>query len=108
MAEEQKPGGFGSIPGDLFENLITYFATTPPLSATLEPFRLQILVQLARTEHAAANAQKDPYGVDVVFKCMSIQSDFLAAQNATLPDAVRAQAMNNIVGTLTALRGLWV
>jgi hypothetical protein len=107
MAED-KSGGFGSIPGDLFEGLIQYFDTTPPLSAALEPFRKQILVQLARTEHAAANAEKDPYGVDVVFKCLSIQSDFLTAQNAALPDPVRAQAMNNILGTLQALKLLWV
>jgi hypothetical protein len=108
MPEDEKPGGFGSIPGDLFDGLINYFDQTPPLSAALEPFRKQILVQLAKTEHAAANAKKDPYGVDVVFKCMAIQSDFLTAQNATLPDPVRAQAMNNIVATLTALKGLWV
>lgn len=108
MPDEEKAGGFGSIPGDLFDGLINYFDTTPPLPATLEPFRRQILVQLARTEHAAANAQKDPYGVDVVFKCMSIQSDFLTAQDATLPDAVRAKAMTNIVNTLKSLKTLWV
>lgn len=108
MADSDKGGGFGSIPGDLFDGLITYFDQTPQLSATLEPFRKQILVQLARTEHAAANAEKAPYAVDVVFKCMSIQSDFLTARDANLPDPVRAQAMTSLVGTLTALRGLWV
>jgi hypothetical protein len=108
MADEEKAGGFGSIPGDLFEGLIVYFGTTPPMSAALEPSRIPILMQLARTEHAAANAEKDPYGVDVVFKCISIQSDFLTAQNATLPDPVRALAMNNILGTLQALKLLWV
>ena len=103
-----KPGGFGSIPGDLFDSLITYFDTTPPLSAALEPFRQKILVQIARTEHAAANAEKDPYGVDVVFKCLSLQSDFGTAQDTTLPDPVRAKAMTNILGALSALKALWV
>ena len=69
---------------------------------------MQILVQLARTEHAAANAEKDPYGVEVVFKCMSIQSNFLTARDASLPDPVRVLAMANIVGTLNALKLLWV
>jgi hypothetical protein len=103
-----KGGGFGSLPGDLFDGLINYFATTPPLPATLEPFRLQTLVQLAKTEHAAANAEKIPYGVDVAFKCLSIQSDLLSAQDAAQPDAVRKQAMTNIVAALASLKGLWV
>jgi hypothetical protein len=108
MPDDDKSGGFGSLPGDLFDGLIDYFDLTPPLSAALEPFRKQILVQLARTEHAAANAEKAPYAVDVVFKCLSIQSEFLIARDAALPDPVRAQAMTNIVNILTALRGLWV
>jgi len=108
MPEGDKSGGFGSIPGDLLDRLLTYFGTTPPLSAALEPFRLQILTQLARTEHAAANAERNPSGVDVVFKCMSIQEDFLAAQDAGRPDSARAQAMTNLLGTLQALKLLWV
>jgi hypothetical protein len=108
MPDDDKPGGFGSLPGDLLEDLITYFGTTPTMSATLEPSRLPILMQLARTEHAAANAEKDPSAVDVVFKCISIQKDFLAAENAALPDAVRAQAMAEILATLQALKLLWV
>jgi hypothetical protein len=108
MAEEQKPGGFGSLPDDLFGGLISYFDTTPPLSAALEPFRKQILVQLAKTEHAAANAKKDPYVVEVTFKCLSIQSNFEIAKDASLLDPVRAQAMGNIVGALTTLKTLWV
>jgi hypothetical protein len=106
MAE--KGGGFGSIPGDLFNLLIQYYATTPPLPAPLEALRLPTLVQLAKTEHAAANADKDPYGVDVVFKCMSIQSEFLTAQDANLPVPVRQQAMANVVAILTSLETLWV
>ena len=102
-----KTGGFGSIPGDLFNNLIQYFDTTPTLSTTLEPFRKDILVQLAKTEHAAANAKNDPYSVDVTFKCMSIQSDYLTAIDAKQSDPVRAQAMGNIVAVLKALQGLW-
>jgi hypothetical protein len=108
MPDDDKPGGFGSLPGDLFEDLINYFDQTPPLSAALEPFRKQILVALARTEHAAANAEKAPYAVDIVFKSLSIQSEFLRARDAALPDPVRAQAMTNIVNILIALRGLWV
>ena len=108
MADEEKAGGFGSLPGDLFDLLINYFDLTPQLSAALEPFRKQILAQLAKTEHAAANAEKDPYAVDVVFKCMSIHADFLIAQDAGLPDPVREQAMNNIVNTLSGLKLLWV
>jgi hypothetical protein len=107
MPDEEKSGGFGSLPGDLFDLLINYFDTTGPLAA-LEPFRKQILVQLARTEHAAANAEKDPYGVDVVFKCMQIHADFLIARDGALPDPVRAQAMTSIVTTLNALKVLWV
>jgi hypothetical protein len=108
MAESDKTGGFGSIPGDLFDNIITFFDTTPPLSATLEPFRHQTLVQLAKTEHAAANAVKDAYVVDIAFKCVSIQSAFVTAKDATLADPVRAAAMQNVVGILTSLQGLWV
>jgi len=106
MAE--KTGGFGSIPGDLFNLLIQYYGTTPPLPALLEALRLPTLVQLAKTEHAAANADKDPYGVDVVFKCISIQSDFVTAQDAALPVAVRQRAMTDIMNTLHALELLWV
>jgi len=101
-------GGFGSIPGDLFDNIITFFDTTPPLSATLEPFRRQTLVQLAKTEHAAANAVKDAYVVDIAFKCVSIQLEFVTAIDAAKPDAVRSAAMTNIVGILKSLQGLWV
>lgn len=107
MAEE-KPSGFGSLPGDLFDGLITYFGTTPPLPPALEPLRLPILMQLARTEHAAANAEKDPYVVDIVFTCMSIREDLLVARDATSPDPVRAQAMNNILGALQGLKTRWV
>ena len=82
MAEE-KGGGFGSIPGDLFESLIRYFGTTPSLSGALEAWRKQVLMQLARTEHAAANAKKDPYGVDVVFKCLSISRIFSPPRTQT-------------------------
>jgi hypothetical protein len=106
MAE--KGGGFGSIPGDLFNLLIQYYANTPPLPALLEALRLPTLVQLAKTEHAAANADKDPYGVDVVFKCISIQSDFVTAQDAALPVPVRQQAMTSIMTTLHGLELLWV
>ena len=107
MAE--KTGGFGSIPGDLFNLLIQYYGNTPPLPTPLEALRLPTLVQLAKTEHAAANADKDPYGVDVVFKCISIQSDFVTAQDAALPVVpVRQQAMTNIMNTLHALELLWV
>lgn len=102
-----KGGGFGSIPGDLFDGLINYFDTTPPLPPALEPFRKKTLVQLAKAEHAAANTRNEPYIVDIAFKCLSIQSDFLTAQDATKPDAVRAQAMTNIVGILGTLQTLW-
>jgi|KBSSwiStaDraftv2_1062776.scaffolds.fasta_scaffold42735_2 hypothetical protein len=105
---EEKAGGFGSLPGDLFTSLITYFDTTPTMTAGLEPFRHQILVQLAKTEHAAANADKSPYIVDVAFKCVSMQTDFLTATDAANPDPVRAAAMSNILATLKALAGLWV
>jgi hypothetical protein len=109
MAQEsEKPGGFGSIPGDLFDSLINYFDTTPPMSVTLEPLRQPILVQLAKTEHAAANAEKSPYVVDVAFKSLTMQADYLTATDASKPDAVRKQAMQNILATLKALAGLWV
>lgn len=110
-AEEDKGGGFGSLPGDLFENLITYFADPKTqLSQKLEQHRLPILNQLARAEHAAANATKNPYVVDVVFKCVSIQSDFLTAKDAgaATPEQAREDAMVNIENTLHALKGLWV
>jgi len=103
-----KPGGFGSIPGELFDRLIDYFDTTPQLSATLEPFRHQILVQLAKTEHAAANADKDPYVVDIAFTCVSLQSEFLKARDATIPDPVRQKAMTIILAILKNLQALWV
>jgi hypothetical protein len=108
MADDSdKGGGFGSIPGDLFDDIITFFDTTPPLSAALEPFRRQTLVQLARTEHAAANAAKVPYVVDVAFKCVSLQTAFVTAKDASLADTVRAAAMTNVVGILKSLQGLW-
>jgi hypothetical protein len=107
MASE-KGGGFGSVPGDLFDSLITFFDTTPPLSAALEPFRHQTLVQLAKTEHAAANAVKDPYVVDIAFKCVTLQSEFVTARDASKPDPVRSAAMTNIVGILAGLQALWV
>ena len=107
---EGKSGGFGSIPGDLFDGLIQHFDSTPTMPSTLEPFRHEILVQLAKTEHAAANAKKLPYVVDVVFKCVSIQSNFLTAKDPdpSIPDSARKQALQNIVATLKALAQLWV
>jgi hypothetical protein len=108
MAEEQKFGGFGSLPGDLLTGLTTYFGTTPTMSVTLEPFRLPILTQLAHTEHAAANAEKTPSATDVVFKCISIQQNLLAAQDAGRPDGARAQAMTNIQTALQELQLFWV
>ena len=102
-----KGGGFGSLPGDLFDGLINYFASTPPLPAALEPFRVKTLVQLAKTEQAAANADKIPYGVDVAFKCLSIQSEFLIAKDANQSDNDRKDAMTNIVDALATLKTLW-
>ena len=104
-----KGGGFGSLPGDLFKDLITYFETTPPLSQLLEPFRIKILAQAARTEHAAANAEKVAYVVDVAVKSVSIQENLLKAKDAiNSNDNDRATAMNNILTTLAALQQLWV
>ena len=106
---DSKGGGFGSLPGDLFSDLITYFGGTASLgSSALDTQGHKVLVQLTRTEHAAANAEKSPYVVDVVFKCVSIQANYLIATDTSKPDTVRVAAMTKIETTLTALEQLWV
>jgi hypothetical protein len=104
-ADADKGGGFGSLPGDLFDEMIKYFETT--LSPTLEADGKKVLAQLARTEHAAANAKKAPYVVDVVFKCLSIKPLLIAAKDGSLPDPARQQAMKDIVDILQSLKTLW-
>jgi hypothetical protein len=107
MSMADKAGGFGSVPGDLFDNLTQLFDPASALPAALEPRRVETLMQLAKTEHAAANATKEPYVVDVAFKCGAIQSEYLIAKNGNLADPVRDQAMANIVAILKSLHGLW-
>jgi hypothetical protein len=103
-----KDGEFGSIPDDIFGLWVgLYTAPNPPGTTEIpDSERIKGLAALARAEHAAATATKEPHVVTLTMLCIGVtqQLDFFKAAAAQVD---KDAAIVALLALSTKLQGIW-
>ena len=102
-----KDGEFGSIPHDIFGFLIgVYTAPNKGLIGIADADRIAGLAQLAKAEHAAATATKDPHPVTLTMLCIGLNQQVDSFKNAAT-QAEKTAATTGLLNLSKNLEGLW-
>jgi hypothetical protein len=99
-----KGGGFGSLPKELFENIVGHYEMDPTkLPKLVAEKQVAMLAELARTEHSIANAAKEPYYLDVVLAVINIEGNFKIVKNKLGTPVDVGNAAGDLIANLKAL-----
>ena len=95
-----KYADFGGLPESRFDNYADMYSVAANLPLLTDKQRVEVLVALAREEHAAARSAGDSDVIAVVMQCMEVEEQHRKIVNG-------GTDVTAFVGSLNDLKGLW-